>query len=256
MFFLSLLIAATVNVTEQPCVASASAPRVDHVVIVVNDLERATTAFRNSGFRIKPGRLHANNLLNNHVKFRNGTSLELMTLAGVPGDAMAEGYARLAKEGDGGVYFALHVADLLPASRAATAIGLQTRRSSSGPWQFLSFGSSSPAAAVFFGSGDSPVHDPDSLLSHAPAANGLQEVWIEGGPQLVDLLQRLGASRCGVVRSRGQTGVQLALRGGFVVVVSPRPDSRPRVLGVVLQGAPPRNGPTRPLPTFWIDYHN
>ena len=75
------------------------------------NLDTAAAAFRARGFRIKTGRLHANNLLNRHIKFRDGSSLELMTLAGPPHDDMARDYATLLDQGEAGVYVGLNVPD-------------------------------------------------------------------------------------------------------------------------------------------------
>jgi hypothetical protein len=46
------------------CTGARTAPSLDHVVVVVRDLERAAALFREHGFRVKAGRLHANRLLN------------------------------------------------------------------------------------------------------------------------------------------------------------------------------------------------
>jgi catechol 2,3-dioxygenase-like lactoylglutathione lyase family enzyme len=117
LFAVTLLIimAAAVSIAAsslptQECTGAAGAPALDHVVLVVRDLDRAAAPFQKHGFRLKEGRLHANNLLNRHIKFRDGSSLELMTVRGSPGDAMARDYADLAASGEGGVYVALKVA--------------------------------------------------------------------------------------------------------------------------------------------------
>ena len=239
---------------QSACVAAASAPALDHVVLAVHDLDRAAAAFQAHGFRIKRGRLHANNLLNRHIKFRDGSSLELMTVAGPPGDAMAEDYARLLKEGAGAVYLALSISDIAPPARAAAALGLESRRSSSGPWQFLSFPPGSPAATVFLSAGNSQVTDPDSLVTHEPGVDGLREVWVEGGPALADLLRRLGAQHCGKASSGAGSGDRWALRRGYVVIVPARTEARARVLGVVLQSRNPGLRALNPIPGFHVEY--
>lgn len=241
--------------SPQECVAALSAPVLDHVVLVVRDLDRASTPFRAHGFRLKEGRLHANNLLNRHVKFRDGSSLELMTVRGEPLDAMSRDYAELAASGEGGVYVALKVDSISEAEDATSAIRLESRGSSSGPWRFLSFPPTSPAAAVFFSAGSAVVQDPDSLLLHQPDVAGLTEAWVEGGGELSDLLEQLGARRCGASRSPdGRIGERLALgRGSIVVVQSPSP-ARPRVLGVVLRLGSQGGGTVWPHPAFWVQY--
>jgi hypothetical protein len=236
------------------CKAAPTAPTLDHVVLVVADLDQAAAQFERHGFRMKSGRLHANNLLNRHIKFRDGSSIELMTVAGAPGDGMARRYADLLAAGEGGVYVAFKVASIETPARHALALQLQTQRSASGPWQFLGFATASPAAAVFFGSGHAPVRDPDSLLAHRPAVSGLAEVWLEGGSELRDLLENLGGRRCGPATFAQRTGERIALGRGSVVIVPARSGVRPRVLGAVLRSQHGMERRIQPHPGFWIRY--
>jgi hypothetical protein len=105
------------------------------------------------------------------------------------------------------------------AERHATHGKLSTRRSSSGPWQFLGFNDTT-AAAVFFTSGGSPIQDADSIFQHQPLSVSLAEVWLEGGAELTQLLLSLGARVCGDARAPdGRTGQRLALSKGSVVLV-------------------------------------
>jgi hypothetical protein len=239
----------------QECVGSSSAPALDHVILVVRDLDVASAGFRSSGFILKQGRLHANNLLNRHIKFRDGSSIELMMVRGVPGDAMARDYVTLAAAGEGGVYVALKVPDIEDAKAAAIALELRTQESRSGPWHFLSFPSTSPAAAVFFSAGSALVQDSDSLLNHVPGVDGLAEVWLEGGPQLVEHLEKLGAERCGSIKTDdGRIGDRIALSRGRLVILPPKSGDRPRVLGVVLKLREDRPGGATPHPSFWVRY--
>jgi serine-type D-Ala-D-Ala carboxypeptidase/endopeptidase len=233
-----------------------TAPALDHTILVVRDLDAAARPFRSAGFRFKNGRLHANGLLNRHIKFRDGTEIELQTVQGKPGDAMAERYQKLLEAGEGGVYVALKAKDISEIERHAANVGLGMRRSGSGPWQFLAFVDSSTAEALFFSSGDAPVADADSIFAHEPAVTQLAEVWLEGGPKLNDLLRRLGAGHCGtVVAPDGRTGDRWALSRGRLVIVPPRGNTRPRVLGAVLEtpGADTRR--IQPHPNFWIEYN-
>lgn len=237
------------------CAGSPRAPALDHVVLVVRDLDQVSTRFREHGFRMKQGRLHANNLLNRHVKFRDGSSLELMTVRGEPRDTMAHEYADLAASGEGGVYVAVSVSSIDGPMAAALALHLAPRRGASGPWQFVSFTSESPTAAVFFTAGGAAVQDPDSLVSHEPDVDGLAEAWVEGGTELIELLERLGATRCGQVQSPdGRTGERLGLSRGTLVVIPARAALRPRVLGVVLRTRVSTDRITKPHPNLWVRY--
>jgi hypothetical protein len=248
------LVAQLASGAGGPCRAT-TAPALDHTIIAVQDLDAASDTFRRAGFRIKPGRLHANGLLNGHIKFPDGTEIELMTVRGTPGDDMARRYAELLKAGDGGVYVALKLDDIAGAEPEAKSLGLGTRRSASGPWRFLGFVTPSPAAAVFFTSGGTPAVDDPAIFQHEPHATALTEVWLEGGDALGDLLRRLGSRSCGEASGPdGRKGQRWALRNGTLVLVTTAGTDRPRVLGAVLEtsGKPPAT--VRPIPQFWIGY--
>jgi hypothetical protein len=189
------------------------------------------------------------------VKFRDGSGVELMTVLGEPRDAMARRYAALAADGGGGVYVALDASAVEEPVAAAASQQLEVQRSSSGSWEFVSFSDSSPAAAVFFAVGVPVIQDPDSLVSHTPDVSGLAEVWLEGDSQLVALLLALGARRCGTVSyTDGRPGERIGLSRGQLVIVPARPESRPRVLGVVLKLAATGDIVVWPQRSFWVRF--
>ena len=71
--------------------------RIDHVIAVVADLDSTVIAFEELGFTVKKGRLHDNGLLNAHIKFKNNTSFELMSIKGEPTRELAREYTELLK---------------------------------------------------------------------------------------------------------------------------------------------------------------
>src|ERR1051325_615839 len=99
------------------CIAAPSAPaqarcdpakaiaRVDHVPVAVRDLDAAVRDFSAMGFSFKPGRPHPNSILNQHIKFRDGTAGELITAA-EPRDNLARYYVEFLREGEGGAFAA------------------------------------------------------------------------------------------------------------------------------------------------------
>lgn len=88
----------------------ASAPTIalDHVVLAVNDLDATAAKFRSFGFALKPGQPHANGIRNQHVKFKDGTELELLT-APAAKDDLTTRYRQHLAQGDGPAYLALMV---------------------------------------------------------------------------------------------------------------------------------------------------
>jgi catechol 2,3-dioxygenase-like lactoylglutathione lyase family enzyme len=71
----------------------------DHIPIAVKDLEAAAARYRQLGFALKPGRPHENGIRNQHVKFPDGTELELIT-APKAVDALTATYSRHLASGD------------------------------------------------------------------------------------------------------------------------------------------------------------
>lgn len=241
--------------SSAPCETRVRSLRLDHAIVVVRSLDAAEARFRSMGFRIKPGRLHADNLSNRHVKFRDHTGIELMTLAGPPADPMARDYAALLETGEKGVYAALWSDDLGAVESGARRVGIPARLTHDAPWDFLSFPGVPDGAAVFVGAGGSPPNDPESVLDHENGAVGLAAAWIEAGPKLEALLRDLGGRPCEpVTLPDGRTGARWPLRSGSLVLVRPEHADRPRLLGVEVRRAPAAARPTllQPIPGFWI----
>ncbi len=243
--------------TASACRPGRRAPHLDHVIAVVRSLDSARVQLRRLGFRIKPGRAHPNHLLNFHVKFLDGTALEIMSLEGEPLDQNAEDYADLLAAGEGGAYVALRADNLDSIAAAGDRAGLSSRRSSGGAWRFLSFAPYSDASGVFFGSGWRGSADPESIVQHSNRAQSLRQAWVEGGPALEALLADAGAAPCdSVTLPDGRRGIEWMLATGSLVVVPTRSEPpRPRPVGVLLTTRsrsvrPP--APGMPLPQFWI----
>lgn len=241
----------------QACQPAPSAPRLDHVVIAVRDLQGSTERLGGYGFRFKDGRLHNDSLLNRHVKFRDGTSLELMSLAGAPTSDMARDYARRLVSGEQGAFAALTGSSPEAIQMGARYVGFRVETSATAGWVFTTFPGSPDAGAVFFGTGPQPAADPASLTSHPNGTTTLRGAWLEAGPRLALLLQELGSVRCeAVVLPGGQHGVRWALRGGTLVLVDAPDAGRPlRVLGVELSRAGHRGVPDASVelfPGFWL----
>src|SRR5689334_22739161 len=94
----------------------------DHIPVVVRDLEQAEADFQALGFAIKPGRVHADGIRNAHVKFPDGTEIELITAPAATDALTAEYRARL-KTGEGPVYFGLYAPDPTVLSARLAASG-------------------------------------------------------------------------------------------------------------------------------------
>ncbi len=247
---LAIVLAQPAHAPPPACTASDAVIRLDHAIVVVRNLDSAVARFAPIGFRFKLGRLHPDSLLNRHIKFRDGSEIELMTLAGTPTSPMARDYAALLAAGEGGVYAALWTTELARVQSVARRLG-NPRLTMAGAWTFLSLPDVPDTRAIFFGAGGLPAHDPDSVLAHPNGAERLTGAWLEGGPGLDTVLSQLGARPCGTMRvPDGRLGTRWALLHGSLVVVR---GGKARVLGVEVtrQGA---SEPAlhEPLPRFWV----
>lgn len=240
------------NTHAQACSASAASVRLDHVPIAVGDLhgmaEKLTTGF---GFRVRPGRLHPNGLENLHIRFRDGSALELVTVES-PTDELARHYAALIADGGGGAFLALSglSVDSVLAVVGDSEPELAATRSSAFDW--AAFPRGHPLSAIFFVDVHERASDRPDKLDHPNGALGLEAVWVavEEPGRLIALLKRFGARECGLRRHPEHlTGRAVGVAGGTVYVVDARlweadPDSAP-VLSITVTGE--RDGPPRTI---------
>jgi catechol 2,3-dioxygenase-like lactoylglutathione lyase family enzyme len=141
---------------------------IDHVVLAVNNLEDMATRYRQFGFALKPGRFHENGIRNEHVKFTDGTELELLTVS-EPKDAMTSRYRRHLAAGDGPAFLSLRPRPRMPA-----------------PAQVPPY--------IFFGAGNQSPTDRPEHFAHRNSATSLIGVWLAGpDPELKELLAHYGA---------------------------------------------------------------
>ena len=156
--------AAPAGVSAQPSIS------LDHVVLAVNDLEATAARFRSFGFALKHGRPHTNGIRNEHVKFRDGTELELLT-APEARDDLTRRYRRHLAAGDGPAFLALMV-------RGAPAPA------------------GKPSYIFFGGRNQSPTDLPEHF-AHANTAESLVAVWLAAADfdRERALLERHGAKR-------------------------------------------------------------
>lgn len=170
--------------------APAQAPAVlgiDHTPIVVGNLEKAVADFRAMGFAIKPGRFHADGIRNAHVKFADGTELELIT-APAATDALTREYHAKQSQGDGPVYWGLWGEDHDLLAARLKAMGAPVIVESGA----LTFPAGDPLHPLFFGSGEMSPTDRPQHFAHENSALRLSGLWIGGNGAARDLLAKLG----------------------------------------------------------------
>jgi catechol 2,3-dioxygenase-like lactoylglutathione lyase family enzyme len=170
--------------------------RLDHVPIAVADLDAATRLWRDVlGFSIKPGTHHANSIDNAHMKFADGTEIELIT-ASKPGDALAARYLKLIANGGGPSFVALSPASLDEVADRYTKRGIAFDRGEGGYLSILDFPDGNTLDYVFFIVLKSPPVDLPEHITHANTATTLHAAWLRRGDYAAEttMLGALGAS--------------------------------------------------------------
>jgi catechol 2,3-dioxygenase-like lactoylglutathione lyase family enzyme len=159
---------------------------VDHIPVVVADLEKAIADYRAMGFAIKPGRPHADGIRNAHVKFPDGTEVELIT-ASQAMDALTSEYRARLMTGEGPVYFGMYAPD--HATLAAKLRLLHTAAQQDNG--SIVFPADSPLHPLFFGSRNKAPTDRPEHFAHPNTAVRLSALWVRDSHELRMLLQSL-----------------------------------------------------------------
>jgi catechol 2,3-dioxygenase-like lactoylglutathione lyase family enzyme len=144
----------------------------DHIIILVNDLEAAATRYRAMGFALKPGRPHDNGIRNQHVKFEDGTELELLT-APEPKDQLTTQYRRYLAQGDGPAHLVLYAPD--PDALAKRIVGGEFGAERDG---LITFPIGHRLRPIFFGGRNTSPTDRPEHFAHRNSAYSLTRAWL------------------------------------------------------------------------------
>ena len=193
---------------------------IDHMPTIVADLSQASASYRRMGFSLKSGRLHDNGLRNNHVKFKDGSGIELISVPAVPNDEMTRSYAKFLREGEGPTHLAFH-------ARAPNAL-LAALEAASIPFEddngVITLGDPR-LDFVFFVRDNRSRTDRPEHFAHSNGAIAMTEVWLALDTRTLNratkLLLALGAiERTEKVMAPMRVSAQVFyLQNGRVVVV-------------------------------------
>jgi Glyoxalase-like domain len=158
----------------------------DHMPLVVVDLELASAAYTKLGFVLKPGRPHENGIRNRHVKFPDGSGIELLAPELGPKDALAAHYVSELADGEGPVHFALHARDDEQLTNALRREGFAFHRENG----VLSLDDAALSFLFFGGDNRSPTDRPEHY-AHTNSATAMSGVWIALDPDAAKRMSRL-----------------------------------------------------------------
>ncbi|WP_161964343.1 VOC family protein [Chitinophaga flava] len=208
----------------------------DHVPVAVKNLDSAASRYRALGFALKPGRLHDNGIRNLHVKFKDGTELELITAA-EPRDALTREYRQHLAAGEGPAFLALYTPEI-PA-----LINLLKRLQQ--PFEvedgFPAVPAGNPLHYLFFGRRNQSPTDQPAHFAHENSAESLIGVWIATNDSLPlrNLLQEGGAlirkEQVGVPQRQSATVAYLKEGTVVLLPVAQQVVSGHPVIGVTLR---------------------
>ena len=187
-----LVLAASPASARARCDPARAIARVDHVPVAVRDLDAAAREFAAMGFSFKPGRPHPNSILNQHVKFRDGTEVELIT-ATEPRDGLARYYLDFLREGEGGAFAALDgAADSV--FRAIHPVEPGARLEPGSYADGVGFPAEHPLRYLFFIRYRERPADLPEQVTHANTAARLRAVWLRTPDPRREqrMLERLG----------------------------------------------------------------
>jgi hypothetical protein len=225
---------------QAPCAPAESAlVSVDHVPVAVRDLDAAVAGYRALGFSFKPGRPHPNSILNQHMKFRDGTELELIT-ATEPRDTLARDYIAFLRGGEGGAFMALEGAmDSVSAALASSFTGVQTEHGAYA--DLIGFPVGNPLRYLFVIRLRSRPVDLPEQVTHANTGARLHAIWLRRAEPARErrMLARLGGRVCpSTVALPIGRAAEVRLRRGIVYLVADRGAvERRAVAGVTVEVA-------------------
>lgn len=172
---LTALLVSTAFVQAQQPSTHAAPPLVtglDHIIILVNDLEAAATRYRAMGFALKPGRPHDNGIRNQHVKFEDGTELELLTAADAKDQITAQ-YRRYLAQGDGPAHVVLYAPDADALAKVIVGGEFGARRDG-----LITFPVGHRLRPIFFGGRNKSPTDRPEHFAHRNSAYSLTRAWL------------------------------------------------------------------------------
>jgi len=209
--------------------------QLDHVITVVSDMDNSIKYFTEKGFTVKKGKLHKNGLINGHVKFKNRTFFEIMSIKGEPSDELSKDYQDLLKNGEGGVYIALAGISTSLMERKLTDLKISYITTEDQNWNYITFPKNSGLSHFFFIENHVELSDPIEILTHKNNSEKIKAVWTEGDDYVKYFLSGIGLRSSGEIEEESfGKGMRYSTKTGEIIIVSKNdPDKRSRIKSIV-----------------------
>ncbi len=189
---LLLFVIGNVSAGEAPAARGPSLIGIDHIPTVVENLDEAAASYQRLGFSLKPGRAHENGLRNRHIKFEDGSGVELISPPRQPSDDLTKTYAEFLRSGEGPAYLSFHARDTAALSSALSQANIVFETESG----LITLADQNLDFIFFVRDNRSPTDKPEHF-AHPNTAVAMTEVWLAlDGPSrasLRKLLLALGA---------------------------------------------------------------
>jgi len=171
----------------------------EHLTIAVPDLLESSIFLSDSlGFTIKMGRLHSNSIENSHVKFKDKSSIEIIT-AKTPMDDLAAWYINYLKRFPvgAGAFVGIRIDDeeeMNQVEEWVIKLGLDHKRLDFQYSDIIYFGEKVPINTLFFIRYKVDVKDRAAILKHKNTSEHLYSVWLnfDQHEKAAELLRSLG----------------------------------------------------------------
>jgi hypothetical protein len=145
----------------------------DHIPIAVENLERSADLFKKLGFTLKPGRFHSNGIRNQHIKFSNGTELELIT-SNSRNDVLSTEYSNFISKGEGPAFVGLFTDNFEALNNQLQKNDIKYELEG----KMITFPFNSALHVLFFGTRSSSPTDKPEHFIHKNTAFSLIGTWI------------------------------------------------------------------------------
>ncbi len=168
-----LLLSLSVWSQQKKSVEAPVVVGLDHLILAVSDLNGTAERYRQLGFALKAGKPHENGIHNHHLKFSDGSEIELLSVSEAR-DGLTSEYRQHIDSGDGPAFFGLYTPNRKALMRLLDATGKKYHHSG----MLLTFPKQDRLHYTFFGPRNKSASDRPEHFAHPNGAEKLIGVWL------------------------------------------------------------------------------